>query len=148
MNKYFQNYQFLELKSDNKIAPLGTSKIELTSDLKISSFFQQQINVGEVIWNEKLGISHEIQYVPKHAAIAVNEIVLLEWIQYDRNGAIEEFGEARIGIFGEGLQGARVDRAAHIDVHWCGVSWSGCDTRDSTDRFVVPMVIGACGAAA
>lgn len=66
--------------------------VELTNNIKIARLLQQQIDIGKIVRNQQLGISHKIQNVPKHAPIAIDEIVLLQRVQHNRNGAIEQFG--------------------------------------------------------
>lgn len=49
----------------------------LTDDLKIFGFLQQQLEIAEILRNQQLRVAHEVEDVPEHVAIAVDEVVLL-----------------------------------------------------------------------
>lgn len=65
--------------------------ISLTRDVEVARLLQQQIQIGEVVRQQQAGIPHEVQYVPKHAAVPVDEVVLLQGVQDDGDAAVEQF---------------------------------------------------------
>lgn len=66
-------------------------RLALTCYVEVSRLLQQQIQVGEVVGYQQPGISHKVQYMPKHAAVSVDEVMLLQRVQNDGDAAVEQF---------------------------------------------------------
>lgn len=63
----------------------------LTDNLKIFGFLKQQVKIAEVLGDQKLRVSHEVQNVSEHVAIAIDEIMLLQGVENDWDASIEKF---------------------------------------------------------
>lgn len=98
----------------------------------------------EIFGYQESRVPHEIQNVPEHASIAVNEIVLLQRVQYNRYWAIEQLRQFGIGIFGQCLQWTCVYRATHIDVNGSRVTTGRGHTWYAGDGLMIGMHVGGC----
>ena len=63
----------------------------LTTNIKISRFLEQQIEIGKVFGYQESRVPHEIQYVSEHPAVPVDEVVLLQRVQDYGDTAVEQF---------------------------------------------------------
>lgn len=46
--------------------------------------------VGEVVWEQHPAVPHVVEDVAEHLAVSVNEVVLFERVQDDRDGPVEK----------------------------------------------------------
>lgn len=72
--------------------------IILTTQLEVMGLMQKQVQVREVSGQQQLLIAQKVENMPEHAAIAVDEVVLLQRVQHYWNSAVEHLGQARLGI--------------------------------------------------
>lgn len=72
-----------------------------TDYVVIFGFFKQQFHVGEIVGYEESAVPYEIENVSKHLAVAIDEIVLFQTVQHDRDATVEHFGQAGIGESGQ-----------------------------------------------
>ena len=70
---------------------LGISKkfAVLTWKLEVLRLLQEKLQVLEVVRQDWPAGPHEIEDVPEHSAIPVNEVVLLEGVEHDGDPAAE-----------------------------------------------------------
>lgn len=59
---------------------------------------QKQVQVGEVTRQKQFLVSQEVEDVPEHAPVPVDEVMLFQSIQYDRNRSVEHLAEARVRV--------------------------------------------------
>lgn len=85
--------------------------------LVITRLFVQQVEVLEVIWKEQFAGPEETENVAEYLAIPIYEVVLLQAVQHDGLGAIEQTTDSWIWVLGEGCQAASVHVSPDIDVH-------------------------------
>lgn len=76
----------------------------LTCDVEVSGLFQKQVNVSEGVGDEEARVPHEVEDVSEHAAIPVDEVVLLQGVQDDGDAAIEQFGQSGVRVSGTRLR--------------------------------------------
>jgi hypothetical protein len=80
----------------------------LTSYVEVPGLFQEQVQVGEVVRDEETRVPHEVQDVAEHAAVAVDEVVLLQGVQHDGDAAVEQLGQTRLRVPGTRFNNTRI----------------------------------------
>ena len=56
----------------------------------------KQVELLEVVWKNELSCPAEVEDVPEEAPVAVDEVMILHAVQYDRNRTVEHFPQARL----------------------------------------------------
>lgn len=59
---------------------------------------QQQLHVWEVGRQQQLLVAKEVQNVTEHAAVTVDEVVLLQSVQHDWNRPVEHLTQPRLRV--------------------------------------------------
>lgn len=86
---------------DTPVQPQLFQRLYHGDDIIIFGFFEEQVDVGKVFGQQQAGIAHEIEDVPEHLTVAIDEVVLLQTVQYDGNTSAEHLSQPRFAKLGE-----------------------------------------------
>ena len=76
--------------------PGEAATVSLTLNLEVAGLLHQTVDLAEVVRHADLAAAHEVEDVPEHLAVAVDEVVLLQRVQHYGHLAVEQLGQPRL----------------------------------------------------